>query len=135
MLSNYLASALQDHAHNKQAFSAPATVYVALLTSAPGAADTGTTLAAKEAGYTGYARKSVTAATGFGSASNGLTKNSGSISFAPCTAGSATVTHFAICDAASGGNVLWSGALSSSLAISNGITPEFSDQALTSQLS
>lgn len=108
--SDYLEDKLNDHVHGKATFTAPANIFVALLTSAPLDSDTGTSIASKEATYTGYARKS-TAAADYGSSSGGTTANANAIAFAPCTGGSSVVKYFAKVDAATLGNVLYWGPL------------------------
>lgn len=101
--------------------------YISLHTSDPGETGNQTT---NEASYTGYARKSIARNTGF-TVSGSNASNTAALTFDECTAGSATVTHFGIGTDASGtGNLIMSGALSSSLAISAGITPEFAIGAL-----
>jgi hypothetical protein len=126
--SDYLELALLNHLFNKTAYTAPTTFYVALCTTAPTDASTGSTIV--EATYTGYARKSTVAAD-WTTAASGANSNANAITFAACTAGTSTVTHFAIVDASSAGNVLLWGALSASLAVSNGITPSFAVGALS----
>lgn len=126
--SDYLELALLNHLFNKTAYTAPTTFYVALCTAAPTDASTGSTIV--EATYTGYARKSTVAAD-WTTAASGANNNGNAITFAPCTAGTSTVTHFAICDASSAGNVLLWGALTASLAVSAGITPSFASGQLT----
>jgi hypothetical protein len=98
-------------------------LYVSLHTSDPGEAGDQTT---NEANYTGYARVAV-ARSGAGWAVSADTgDNVGAVTFGLCTAGSNTVTHFGVGTASSGAGVLLvSGALSASLAVSNGITPSF----------
>ena len=108
----------------KATFTPPAAVYVALLTSAPTDAGGGT-----EASYTGYAR--VEAHSDWGTAASGSITNNAAVTFGACTGGSATVTYFAIYDASTGGNLITWGATTSSLAISNGITPSFGVGQLT----
>lgn len=120
--SDYLENKLLDHIVGKTSFTMPSSVYVALCTSAPTDASTGSTLT--EANYTGYARK-LTSGSDWATAASGATSNAAAIAFAACTGGSSTVTHFALVDASSAGNVLVWGALTSSLAVSNGITPQF----------
>lgn len=111
------------------AWRSGATRYVALHTADPGNAGTQTT---SEATYTSYARVAVTAATGFTAAASGSTTNTALIQFPQCTGGSNTITYVTIGTAASGaGQVLYRGALSSSLAVSNLIQPQFSASALT----
>lgn len=90
-------------------------VYLALLTALP--TDTTLTMAGvTEYGATGYARQVIAwgAAT---AAEPSVISNSGTITFGPMTAGTGgVVTHFAICDAASGttANIIATGALTSS---------------------
>lgn len=120
--SNYLELAILDHIFGKATFTAPSNIYVALCTSAPTDTSTGSTLT--EANYTGYARKQ-TSPSDWASASAGAIENANAITFAACTAGSSSATHFALVDASSAGNVLYWGALGATLAISAGIVPEF----------
>jgi hypothetical protein len=67
----------------------------------------------------------------FGRAGNTAT-NTGQVQFPTCTGGSATATHWSLGRLGSGaGQVLYKGALSSSLSISNNITPQFAASALS----
>lgn len=103
--------------------------YIALYTADPGEAGTAVT---NEATYTSYARVAVVAATGFDAASGGSTANTGLIQFPQCTGGTNTITHVAIVTTASGaGQILYSGALNSNLAVANLIQPQFAIGALT----
>jgi len=90
------------------------TRYIALCTAAPTDASTGTTIV--EPSGQNYGRKS-TAAGDWNSASAGATSNSGTITFATPSGSWGTCTHFAICDAATVGNVLAWGQLGSSMGI------------------
>ena len=102
--------------------------YIALYTADPGEAGTATT---NEAAYGSYARVTVTAATGFNAASGGSSDNTGLIQFPECTSGSETITHVAIVTTVSGaGQIIYSGALTASRAISTGIQPQFAIGAL-----
>ncbi len=102
--------------------------YVALHTADPGEAGSAVT---SEATYTSYARVGVTGATGFSAASGGSTANTGLIQFPQCTGGTNTLTHVSIVTTASGaGQILYSGALGSSLAVANLIQPQFGVGAL-----
>jgi hypothetical protein len=85
-----------------------------------------------EATYTSYARVAVARTTsGWTAATAGATDNVAAIEFPECTGGSNTITHFAVGTAASGtGKVLYKGQLTSSLAVSTGITPSFAIGAL-----
>lgn len=112
------------------AASSPATsYYISLHTADPGEAGDQTT---SEAAYTSYARVAVNRNSGGWTVTNNQAVNAATISFPACTGSSSTVTYFAIGTASSGtGKVLLSGALTSSLAISSGITPQFAAGALT----
>jgi len=125
--SDYLENKLVDHVTGKASFTKP-TAYVALCTAAPNDASTGSTIT--EADYTSYARVE-TSASDWDAASSGSAANAAAIEFPECTGGSNTVTHFVLVDASSSGNVLVHGALSSSLDISDGITPSFAIGTLT----
>lgn len=96
-----------------------APTYLALCTTVPTDASTGTTIV--EANYTGYARKDVPAAS-MSAAAAGSKTNSAAITFDACTAGSSTVTGWALCDAATVGNVLCWGTATSTV-ISTTQTP------------
>jgi len=103
-------------------WAANGTWYVALHTADPLDAGDQTT---SEATYTSYARVAITRGTGAGgfTAANPST-NVSEITFPQCTGGSETITHMSIGLAASGASqILYSGILAASLAVSNLITP------------
>lgn len=118
----FQATAIANLADN--AASSPLTnLYVSLHTGDPGEGGDQTT---SEADYTGYARVAVARTAGGWTVAANAVENAGAITFGACTAGSNTVTHFAVGTASSGaGKILYSGALDASLAVSAGITPEF----------
>lgn len=58
--SNYLENKLLDHVFGGNAFTAPSTLYVALLTSAPDDATLGSNMAEVSGSGTGYTRVSAT---------------------------------------------------------------------------
>lgn len=100
---------------------------VHLHTADPGEA--GTT-ATSEATYTSYAAVTVArSAVGWTVAGN-TASNAALIQFPQCTGGSNTITHVSVSPASST-QILYSGALSSSLSVSNGIQPQFAIGALT----
>lgn len=109
--------------------AAAGSFYISLHTADPGEAGDQTT---SEVSYTGYARVAV-ARSGAGFSRSGSTvSNVATVQFGECSSGSATATHFAIGAASSGaGQIILSGALSASRAISAGITPLFNASALT----
>lgn len=122
------ATAIANIADN--AASSPATnYYIALHTADPGEAGDQTT---SELSYTGYARVAVLRSSSGWTVTNNQAVNAAEISFGPCTAGSGTTTYFSIGTASSStGKILYSGALTLSLAVSTGITPKFSAGQLT----
>lgn len=124
-LSNYLENKLIEHTLRNTAYTSPATVYLALYTTNPTDADSGT-----EASGGSYARQAVT----FAAASNGSVANSGVITFPQATADWGTITHFGVLDALTTGNLLFFGALSSSTAVNNGSTFTVEASALTCSL-
>jgi hypothetical protein len=110
------------------AWRSGASRYIALHTADPG--EDGTALTS-ECAFGAYARVLVTAATGFTAAAAGSSSNTGVIAFPECTSGSETVTYCSIVTTASGaGQILYSGALTASRAVSSGITLQFSIGAL-----
>jgi hypothetical protein len=104
-------------------------LYVSLHTADPGETGTQTT---SEATYTSYARETVARTSGGWTVTNNQVKNAALVQFPQCTGGSNTITHAAIGTASSGtGQIIVKGALSSSLAVSTGIQPQFAADALT----
>lgn len=109
------------------AYRVGATQYLALFTADP--TETGSVV--NEATYAGYARVALTKATAWTDGGSTFS-NAALIQFGPCTAGSNTITHFAVVDTASGAVAMMiSGALSASLNVSAGIQPQFAAAALT----
>jgi len=110
--------------------SSPATnLYLSLHTADPGVGGSQTT---NETSYTNYARIAIARTTGgWDVPSGGATANAALAQFAQCGASGATLTHVAIGTGSSGaGLVLYAGALTSSLAVANGIQPQFAAGAL-----
>lgn len=104
-------------------------LFVSLHTADPTAAGT---QSSSEAAYTGYARVAVARTSGGWSISAETISNVAAITFPACTGGSETETWFGVGTASSGAGVLlWAGPLTSSLAVSNGITPSFAAGSLT----
>jgi hypothetical protein len=108
-------------------YRAGATQYLALFTADPG--ETASLVA--EATYTGYARVALTKSTAWTDGGSTFT-NAALVQFGACTAGTNTISHFAVVDTASGAVAMMiSGSLSSSLAVSTGIQPQFAIGALS----
>lgn len=101
---------------------AGANLYLALYTADPGEAGTAIT---NETAYTNYARQTIVKATGWTDSGSSFT-NSALIQFPQCGVTGATLTYVAVVTTASGaGQILYSGALNSSLAVANLIQPQF----------
>jgi hypothetical protein len=108
--SNYLENKILLHVFGATAYTAPTTLYVALFTSDPGEAGTGT-----EVSGGSYARQTATF-----TVSGAIASNTAAIEFPTATASWGTVTYAAVYDAVSGGNLLGSGGLATSKAIATG---------------
>jgi hypothetical protein len=110
---------------------ANANLFVALHTADPGEAGDQTT---SEATYTGYARVSVARDAGGWTVAGNQASNTAEITFAECTGGSNTITHVSVGLLSSGASqILYKGALTASIAVSNLITPRFPAGTLVMQ--
>lgn len=137
-LSDFLENKIIDHVLRGTAYVAPVTVFVALLTAAPADAGGGT-----EVTGGAYARVAVTtalttfagtqgaASTVASSGSGGVTSNNAVVTFPTPTAGWLTATHWAVYDAATGGNLLIHAALTVAKTINTGDAVSFAAGALT----
>lgn len=135
LIFNNTNDALIGDATGLRGSTTAGSLYVALHTADPGEAGDQTT---NEATYTGYARVAV-ARSGAGWTISGTAPtqaaNTAAVTFGLCTAGSNTITHVSVGVATSGASkILWSGALTASLAVSAGITPSFAIAALACTL-
>jgi len=110
-ISNYLENALINGTLRATSYTAPSTVYVALFTSDPTDAGSGT-----ECSGSAYTRQSAT----FAAPSNGASTTSADIQFSQAGGSWGTITHFGIFDASSSGNLLYHGALTVSKTIDTG---------------
>lgn len=133
--SNFLEDAILNHVLRGVAFpTLGASVYVALHTADPTDAGTGAEVAGGS-----YARVAVSRAIGSwaapaDNAGAQRTSNSAAITFPSPTANWGTVTHMAIWDAATAGNLLYRAILGTSRTINNGDqAPSFAIGALTVQ--
>jgi hypothetical protein len=116
----FQATAIADIAEN-DATSPLTNLYVALHTADPGEAGNQTT---SECAYTSYARVAVARTSGGWAVSNNVVTPVANIDFPAATGGSETATYASIGTASSGtGKIIASGAISPTIAISNGVTP------------
>lgn len=108
---NYLENKILDHIVGKTSYTMP-TAYLAVGTGATDAGLTG------EPSGSGYARVT-TAGADWAAASGGANTNANTLAFPQATGDWGVMTHFAIYDAASGGNMLAWGALTASKTVEN----------------
>ena len=121
-ISDYLEDELLKHELGESTYTAPGTFYVALFTSNPTDADSGT-----EVSGGSYARQTVTWNTVLTAAAT----NDGDIQFPTATANWGTITHIAIYDALTTGNLLRHAELSESITINSGSSYKIADENLT----
>jgi hypothetical protein len=110
-MSNYLENALINATLRNTSYTSPSTVYVGLYTTDPGEGNTGT-----EVSGGSYARVAVT----FSAPSNGVSTNTGAVTFPTATNTWGTITHIGILDALTSGNLLYYTALDSTRSILSG---------------
>lgn len=109
--TNYLENKIQAYVWSGTAFSSPsASLYVGLFTAAPGEGGGGT-----EVSGNGYSRKLVSMTT-----SADLSTNSAAVEFDTATGSWGTITHVAIFDASTAGNMLAYATLASAKTIATG---------------
>jgi len=113
--STYLENKIIDHMLRNQSYTPPTTVYVALFTADNGLE--GGVITGEVSGGS-YARQALTLT----AASDGESSNSSDITFPQATADWGTITHVALMDASTGGNVLMYSALDASKTVNNGDT-------------
>lgn len=110
-------------------------LFVALHTADPGEAGDQTT---SEAAYTSYARVAVARSSAGWTISGTaptIAGNAAAVTFPACTGSTAVCTFFSVGLATSGAStIIASGALTSSLSVSNGITPSYAIGQLTVSL-
>ena len=122
-ISNYLELQLLDHVFQVGAYTPP-TIYIALSTADP--LDTGAGLAEPSSG--GYAR---VAHSSWNAAAARAITNNGVITFPQANGAWGTITHYAIMDASSGGNMLAHGSLATQKSVVNGNTPSITNTEIS----
>lgn len=118
-ISNYAELKILEHTTGKTAWTMPTNVYIKLHTADAGEA--GTTAAATET-----TRKEAAWAT----ASSGSIATSATLEWTNVAA-TETYTHWSMWDASTAGNCLWTGALSSSAAVTAGDTFQITSLTLS----
>lgn len=130
--SNYLENKLLDHTLGGTAFTQPSSLYLGLFTndSANAASNLEAGTLTDEISGGSYARETVA----FSAASGGSASTSATVTFTAATANWGTITHVAVLDASSSGNVLFWGAVTTSKTIESGDTFQISSGNLTISL-
>jgi hypothetical protein len=120
--SNYLENKVLDHVLTATAYTQPTTRYLALFTGTAadvkGRLEAGTLSDEVTNSGTAYARQTIT----FNAASSGTSSSAANVTFPTATANWGTVTVVAIMDAATSGNVLFYGEVTTAKAIDTGDT-------------
>jgi hypothetical protein len=127
--SDYLEDKLLDHVLGGTTYSQPSNLYLALFTASTGL-ETNSPSAEISTSSTGYGREAVT----FAAASSGSAATNATVTFTTATANWGTVTHVAVMDASTSGNVLFHGAVTASKTIETGDTFQVSSGNLTISL-
>lgn len=111
-LSSYAANMICDVITDQGAYTVPTNFYLALCTSTPDSSMDGTTLASVQPVDGSFYRPQFPD-WNWSTSSGGVSTYNTQISLTPANDWG-SVTHFAICDAATAGNMYWFGVLSSS---------------------
>ena len=106
-----LENELLDHVFRNAAYTPPTTVYIGLYTSATSASGGGTEVTGGS-----YVRQAMS----FDAATSSAIDNTSAVEYPTATANWGTVTHTAVLDASSSGNMLAETALTASKVISTG---------------
>ena len=123
-ISTFLANEMLDHVFKGDAYAQPASIFVALATTAITDDTTGSTISEPGSNYTRRETNDWSAA------ANGATENESDIEFAQAAAAWGTVGYFAICDHPTTGHILFYGTLTTIREIGSGDTARFPAGAL-----
>lgn len=144
-MSNYLENKIVDWLFRAQTYTPPAGLYFALFTANPTAAGGGTEVSTSSTGYarvnlapslTNWAGTQAAASTTASTGTSGQTSNNSVITFGTPTAAWGAITGIGVFDAATGGNLLFFGALSANKTVNNGDpAPSFAASQLSVTLS
>jgi hypothetical protein len=127
--SDFLENKLLDHVLTTTAYTQPSTRYLALFTAVTGL-ETNSPSAEISTSGTAYIRKAVT----FAAASGGTCATNATVTFDTATTSWGLVSHIAIMDAETSGNVLFYGALTTSKQIDAADTMQVTSGNLTVSL-
>lgn len=121
-MSDYLENAFLSHFCSVSSTTMPAAVYLGLSTASMNDDDSGTELSGS-----GYAREAIT----FAAAASASISNNAGVEFNSATGSWGTVSHWAIYDAATGGNQLFHGSFATAKTIATGDILKVASGALT----
>jgi hypothetical protein len=117
-MSDYLEVELRKHIFRTGSFTKPAALHISLHTADP--TDVGTGAEVSGGSYARVQRDPLDANWTGVSATDGLTDNAADLVFPAPTANWGSITHFGIWDAASAGNLLIHGQLTTPKTVNNG---------------
>ena len=118
-ISNYAELKILEHLTGKTAWTAPTTVYIKLHTADPG-----------EDGTTAAATNTTRQAAAWATAASGSIATNATISWTNVST-TETYSHWSAWDNSTAGNCLWTGALSSSAAVTAGDTFQITSLTLS----
>ena len=118
-ISNYAENKILDHVTGEAAWTMPTTVYVKLHTGDPG-----------ESATSNAASETTRKAASWSAASSGSIATDATLEWTNVAA-TETITHWSLWDASTSGNALWTGALSSSAAVTAGDTFQITSLTLS----
>jgi len=129
-LSNVTASKVNDYIFGQIIYTPSPIIYVALAIGAVAESDTGLTFL--EANYVGYQRVAITNnATAFPAAVDGVKSNGVEFRFPTSQGVDNTIQELIFCDAATGGNIIGGGAITTPKTFTTGDRPVFEANSVT----
>jgi len=124
--TNYLENKVLDHTLATAAFTAPSAIYVGLFTNEPAEDGTGT-----EVSGNGYARQVIVFNAASSGQATGPATGGGAVEFTATGGVWGTITHFALFDAETSGNMLYKGELTVPKVIADGDSVRFAENSIT----
>ena len=118
-ISNYAENKILDHLTGETAWTMPTTVYVKLHTGDPG-----------EAATSNAATETTRKSASWSAAASGSIATDATLEWTNVAA-TETITHWSLWDNSTAGNALWTGALSSSAAVTAGDTFQITSLTLS----
>lgn len=131
--SNWFENAILKHVFGDTAYTAPATLYVGLWDNSVtlGDTSTGTSDGEVDTSGTGYGRVAVTNDDTEWTVTDNVSENANDITFPTATDDWGTINQFAVCDATTGGNILFWSTLAVAKTVTAGDTVRFNAGDIT----